>query len=277
MDGSTVEEPVGGMFCIWGDHPFGESEQEVAANARLVLRAMALRMDGKSLDGMDTGVVTGGFNADGTINGSTVVEKADKTELAAAIAEAEALNADEYTAETWNAVAEALAAARTVYADDDAKQDAVDAAAEALNDAIIALEYKPVYSITIDTMTGGTVTADKGSYDVGDTVTLTVTPAEGYSQKLYINGEPVMLDWKTNAYSFVATETSYTVTGSFVPGLDHFPCSIFHHREDGPHHASGTDAQQHQQQKTVRFEKASLQYDPSLLSSVHLMHREKAV
>ena len=75
-------------------------------------------------------------------------------------------------------------------------------------------------TVTIPTLQNGTVTADKGSYDVGDTVTLTVTPAEGYSQKLYINGEPVMLDWKTNAYSFMATETSYTVTGSFVPGLD---------------------------------------------------------
>ena len=216
MDGSTVEEPVGGMFCIWGDHPFGESEQEVAANARLVLRAMALRMDGKSLDGMDTGVVTGGFNADGTINGSTVVEKADKTELAAAIAEAEALNADEYTAETWNAVAEALAAARTVYADDDAKQDAVDAAAEALNDAIIALEYKPVYSITIDTMTGGTVTADKTEAKEGEVVTLTVTPDEGYSLvagSLKVNGVAIEGD------SFEMPAEDVIITAEFLDSM----------------------------------------------------------
>ncbi|MBR5294298.1 MAG: discoidin domain-containing protein, partial [Oscillospiraceae bacterium] len=68
--GGTVENPIGGMFCIWGDHPFGESEQEVGENIRLILRAMALRMDGKTLDGMDTAVVEGGFNEDGSINGA---------------------------------------------------------------------------------------------------------------------------------------------------------------------------------------------------------------
>ena len=74
MDGSTVEDPVGGMFCVWGDHPFAESETEVAANIRLALRAMALRMDDLPLDDMYTGVVEGGFNEDGTINGATAHE-----------------------------------------------------------------------------------------------------------------------------------------------------------------------------------------------------------
>ena len=78
-------------------------------------------------------------------------------------------------------------------------------------------------TLTLPTTQNGTVAADKSSYTVGDTVTLTVTPAEGYSQKLYVNDEPLMLDWKTNTYSFVATETSYTVTGSFVPSLNLVP------------------------------------------------------
>ena len=56
------------MFCIWADYPGAETEQEVAANIRLVLRAMALRMEGVDLDGMNTDVVPGGFNADGSIN-----------------------------------------------------------------------------------------------------------------------------------------------------------------------------------------------------------------
>ena len=68
MDGSIIEEPVGGMFCVWADYPGAETEQEVAENIRLVLRAMALRMDDLPLDGMDTGVVPGGFNEDGSIN-----------------------------------------------------------------------------------------------------------------------------------------------------------------------------------------------------------------
>ncbi len=71
-DGTTVEEPVGGMFCIWADYPDAETEQEVAANIRLALRAMALRMEDLDLDGMNTDVVAGGFNEDGTINGEVV-------------------------------------------------------------------------------------------------------------------------------------------------------------------------------------------------------------
>ena len=70
MDGSTIEEPVGGMFCVWADYPGAETEQEVGAAIRLVLRAMALRMEGVELDGMNTDVVAGGFNEDGSINNS---------------------------------------------------------------------------------------------------------------------------------------------------------------------------------------------------------------
>ena len=71
MDGSVIDEPLGGMFCVWADYPGAETEQEVAAGVRLVLRAMALRMDGVELDGMNTDVVPGGFNEDGSINGET--------------------------------------------------------------------------------------------------------------------------------------------------------------------------------------------------------------
>ena len=70
MDGSIIEEPVGGMFCIWADYPGAETEQEVAANIRLILRAMALGMEGLDLDGMNTDVIPGGFNEDGSINGA---------------------------------------------------------------------------------------------------------------------------------------------------------------------------------------------------------------
>ncbi len=51
-------------------------------------------------------------------------------------------------------------------------------------------------------------------------VKVTVTPNEGYSQKLYINGKPLLLDWKTNTYCFVADEEIYHITGSFAPSLN---------------------------------------------------------
>ena len=73
--------------------------------------------------------------------------------------------------------------------------------------------------LNVAELIGGTVTVDSG-YQVGDTIVLTVAPDEGYSQKLYINGKPLLLDWKTNSYIFVATEEVYNITGSFEPSLD---------------------------------------------------------
>ena len=75
-------------------------------------------------------------------------------------------------------------------------------------------------TINIAELTNGTVTADKDSYKVGDTVTLTVAPNSGYFQKLYIDGEPLMLGWKSRTYSFVAQKESYNITGSFEPTLE---------------------------------------------------------
>ena len=73
--------------------------------------------------------------------------------------------------------------------------------------------------LNVAELIGGTVTADSG-YQVGDTIPVTVKPDAGYSQKLYINGKPLLLDWKTNSYIFVATEEAYNITGSFEPSLD---------------------------------------------------------
>ena len=75
-------------------------------------------------------------------------------------------------------------------------------------------------TVAIPSFEYGTVTADKAVYQIGDTVVLTVAPNEGYNQKLYINGNPLLLDWKTNTYSFAAAETTYNITGSFEPGLN---------------------------------------------------------
>lgn len=69
--GSTVNSPVGSMFCIWSDYPNAETEQVVAQKVRLPMRAMALRMDGKSINGMGTSVIQNGFNVDGTLNRAT--------------------------------------------------------------------------------------------------------------------------------------------------------------------------------------------------------------
>ena len=78
-------------------------------------------------------------------------------------------------------------------------------------------------TLNIGEFANGTVTADKESYKIGDTVTLTIAPKGGYFQKLYINGEPLMLGWKTFTYSFTATKNVYEITGSFETGLNLAP------------------------------------------------------
>ena len=84
--GSTVNSPVGSMFCIWSDYPTAETEQVVAQKVRLPMRAMALRMDGKSIDSMGTGVIQNGFNVDGTLNvGSTGGAETDGTPITVAV------------------------------------------------------------------------------------------------------------------------------------------------------------------------------------------------
>lgn len=68
--GSTISDPVGSMFCIWSDYPNAETEQKVAEKIRVPLRIMAARMQDQEVSAgtVDTSVIAGGFNADGTIN-----------------------------------------------------------------------------------------------------------------------------------------------------------------------------------------------------------------
>ena len=84
----------------------------------------------------------------------------------------------------------------------------------------ILVPAKEAIAFTIPTLENGTITADKKNYAVGDTVTLTIAPAGGYFQKLFINGEPLILDWKTKVYSFVAEKDTYVIDGSFEPTLE---------------------------------------------------------
>ena len=68
------------------------------------------------------------------------VELADKTALETAIADAEKVEADAYTEDSFKALTDAIEAAKAVNADVDATQPEVDAAVEAINDAIAELK-----------------------------------------------------------------------------------------------------------------------------------------
>lgn len=92
---SNVNSPVGSMFCIWSDYPNAETEQVVAQKARLPMRAMALSMDGKSIDSMDTSVVANGFNADGTLNVGSTGSVTERT-ITVAVGGTKTVTADGY-------------------------------------------------------------------------------------------------------------------------------------------------------------------------------------
>ena len=67
--GTSNLQGVGSMFCIWCDYPSAETETEVAKYVRPILRVMGLRMQNLSASNVDVDtIVSGGFNADGTIN-----------------------------------------------------------------------------------------------------------------------------------------------------------------------------------------------------------------
>ncbi len=66
----------------------------------------------------------------------------DKTELNESIQAAAVLDSEAYTANSWNALQEALTAAEQISADDSASQGQIDQAASALNAAMDALQVK---------------------------------------------------------------------------------------------------------------------------------------
>ena len=73
----------------------------------------------------------------------------DKDSLERAIRKAERLDEDDYTSSSWKKLEKTLAEAKDVLRDDDATQEDVNAAAQALNDAIDALEEKHDWPIWI--------------------------------------------------------------------------------------------------------------------------------
>lgn len=90
---------------------------------------------------------------EGDITGADITEApadVDKLALLKTIWQAQALDEEDYTAESWADLEEALAAAEAVYADPAATQEEVDAATAALQAAIDALELADVPAGDVD-------------------------------------------------------------------------------------------------------------------------------
>ena len=70
-------------------------------------------------------------------------EATDKSALEAVIAEAEELNAEDYTTESWNSLSDALTAGKALMDDASAFAEEIEDAAAAIRSAIDGLEVKP--------------------------------------------------------------------------------------------------------------------------------------
>ena len=77
-------------------------------------------------------------------------------------------------------------------------------------------EPSGTYKITIADMTNGTVTADKTSAEKGDTITLTITPASGYSLDTISTTPKLDLVGSGNTRTFTMPESDVTVSATFA-------------------------------------------------------------
>lgn len=68
--GTTVNNPVGSMFCIWCNTPGKNTETQIAQQIRMILRVIGARMQNSDIYSASNELVEGGFKADGTINTS---------------------------------------------------------------------------------------------------------------------------------------------------------------------------------------------------------------
>jgi hypothetical protein len=83
----------------------------------------------------------------------------------------------------------------------------------------VTAEFEAInYSVTIGTLTNGSVSANKETATVGTTITLTVTPAGGYALKagsLKVNNGAVNLSGSGNAYTFAMPAADAAVSAEF--------------------------------------------------------------
>ncbi|MGM9537039.1 MAG: family 20 glycosylhydrolase [Candidatus Onthomonas sp.] len=163
--GSEVSDPAGSMFCIWCDYPNAETEQEIAVNTRLVLRAMAARMSDKSIDDIDTSVVTNGFNADGTINKTSIQKDGESVStFSVKMGGTATLSLSDSTATaTWSSSNESVATVAAVTRSVEANSVTVTPVGEGT--ATITAELSDGTKLTTDVTVTAAGTSDEPAYD----------------------------------------------------------------------------------------------------------------
>ncbi|MCH5160569.1 MAG: discoidin domain-containing protein [Clostridiales bacterium] len=87
------------------------------------------------------------------------------------------------------------------------------------HDVTLYAEHRAIdYSVTVSTATNGTITVDKTTANIYDTITVTVNPAEGYEIKSlkWNDGEDHDITIVDGVYSFIMPAHDVTVTAEFT-------------------------------------------------------------
>ena len=81
---------------------------------------------------------------------------------------------------------------------------------------VYAIRFTPTRSITIASMSNGSVVADKATAGGGDKITLTVTPASGYQLATLLANEETVTKDSNNEYTFTMPDADVTITATFT-------------------------------------------------------------
>lgn len=148
------------------------------------------------------------------ITGYTMGDVVFKDKLRTALDEAEELQKDEYTAETWEDFTIARDAAEVVYKNKDTTQEEVDQAVQALKKAMADLKEQE-YDILVDkSIKNGTVTSNVSKAKAGETVTIAAEAFEGYY--LTPGSLKVVKSDDANVQVAISPDNSFTMPGYAV-------------------------------------------------------------
>lgn len=197
--GTTVNNPVGSMFCIWCNTPGKNTETQIAQQIRMILRVIGARMQNSDIYSASNELVEGGFKADGTIytSGSVSTPPTIKDEhgregkIDVAIGTSTKIYLPEGIVATWT-VTEGKDVVELVAVESDAQKRGEQVvefadAAPIIGNAVMVKTLKAGTATVIATLEDGT--AITATVEVTDNAKETITVVVGKSFEKTIDGK----------------------------------------------------------------------------------------
>lgn len=218
--GTTVNNPVGSMFCIWCNTPGKNTETQIAQQIRMILRVIGARMQNSDIYSASNELVEGGFKADGTIYTSGSVstpptikdEHGGEGKIDVAIGTSTKIYLPEGIVATWT-VTEGKDVVELVAVESDAQKRGEQVvefadAAPIIGNAVMVKALKAGTATVIATLEDGT--AITATVEVTDNAKETITVVVGKTFEKTIDGK------YDGTYDTVNPEIA-TVTAKYAP------------------------------------------------------------